>query len=35
MPGYQESLYAFARSGEEVTVSVDTALHLRADAPMD
>jgi hypothetical protein len=35
MPGYQESLYAFSRSGEEVTVSVDTAMHLRADAPTD
>jgi hypothetical protein len=29
MPGYQESLYAFLRSGEEVTVSVET------DMPMD
>lgn len=30
MPGYQDSLYAFSRSGEEVTVSTE---HLRADAP--
>jgi hypothetical protein len=35
MPGYQEALYAFSRSGEEVTVSVDTDTQLRADAPMD
>ena len=35
MPGYQDSLYAFSRSGEEVTVSVDTDMHRRADALMD
>jgi hypothetical protein len=34
MPGYQDSLYAFSRSGEEVSVSVETDTHLRADAPM-
>jgi hypothetical protein len=34
MPGYQDSLYAFSRSGEEVSVSVETDIHLRADAPM-
>jgi hypothetical protein len=31
MPGYQDTLYAFSRSGEEVTVSVETGLHPRAD----
>jgi hypothetical protein len=34
MPGYQASLYAFSRSGEEVTVSTETDMHLRADAQM-
>ena len=34
MPGHQHSLYAFSRSGEEVTVSSDTDVHLRADTPM-
>ena len=34
MPGYQDSLYAFSRSGEEVTVSSETDVHLRADALM-
>lgn len=34
MPGHQDSLYAFSRSGEEVTVSSETDVHLRADAPM-
>jgi hypothetical protein len=34
MPGHQDSLYAFSRSGEEVTVSSETEVHLRADAPM-
>jgi len=34
MPGQQDSLYAFSRSGEEVTVSSETKLHLRADALM-
>jgi hypothetical protein len=33
VPGYQDSLYAFSRSGEEVTVSVEAAMHLRADPP--
>ncbi|WP_084029314.1 hypothetical protein [Bradyrhizobium sp. LMTR 3] len=32
MPGYQDSLYAFSRSGEKVTVSTKTDKHLRADA---
>jgi hypothetical protein len=35
MPGYQDSLYAFSRSGEEVTVSSKTGVHLPADAPMN
>ena len=34
MPGYQDSLYAFSRSGEEVTVSLENDMHLRADALM-
>ena len=34
MPGYQDLLYAFSRSGEEVTVSTQTDMHLRADVPM-
>jgi hypothetical protein len=34
MPGHQDSLYAFSRSGQEVTVSSKTDVHLRADAPM-
>lgn len=34
MPGHQDWLYAFSRSGEEVTVSTDTDTHLRADATM-
>jgi hypothetical protein len=33
MPG-QGSLYAFSRSGEDVTVSVANGTHLRADALM-
>ena len=32
IPGYEDSRYAFSRSGEEVTVSVETDLHLRAAA---
>jgi len=32
LPGYQDSLYTFSRSGEEVTVSAETDAHLRADA---
>ena len=35
MPGYQDSLYAFSRSGEEVTVSTEPDMHLRADALMN
>ena len=35
MPGHQDSLYAFSRSSEEVTVSSETEVHLRADAPMN
>ena len=31
MPGRRGSLYAFSRSGEEVTVSSETDVHLRAD----
>ncbi len=31
MPGYQGSLYRFSRSGEQVTVSTETVMHLRAD----
>ncbi|RUU13426.1 hypothetical protein EOD23_04530 [Mesorhizobium sp. USDA-HM6] len=29
MPGYLDSLYAFSRSGEKVTVSTETAAHLQ------
>ena len=32
MPGYQDSLYAFSRSGEEVTVSLENDMHLPAAA---
>ena len=32
MPGHRDSLYAFSRTGEEVTVSSETDVHLRADA---
>jgi hypothetical protein len=35
MPGYQDSLYAFSRSGEEVTVSDETDMHLLGDASMN
>ncbi|TPK96527.1 MULTISPECIES: hypothetical protein [unclassified Mesorhizobium] len=35
MPGYKGSLYAFSRSGEEVTVSTGTHMHPRADALPD
>ena len=35
MPGYQDSLYAFSRSGEAVTVSTGTTIHQRADAQTD
>ena len=35
MPGHQGSLYAFSRSGEEVTVSTETDVHLRADATIN
>jgi hypothetical protein len=31
MPGYQDSLYAFSRSGEKVTVSTEADTHLRAN----
>jgi hypothetical protein len=34
MPGHKGSLYTFSRSGEEVTVSTETDMYLRADAPM-
>ncbi|MER9072759.1 hypothetical protein NKH80_08020 [Mesorhizobium sp. M0904] len=34
MPGHQGSLYTFSRSGDEVTVSTGTDMHLRADATM-
>ncbi|UVC18051.1 hypothetical protein [Mesorhizobium onobrychidis] len=34
MPGHQNELYAFSRSGEAVTVSSETDMHLRADATM-
>ena len=34
VPGYRDSLYAFSRSGEEVTDSTETDMHLRADATM-
>ncbi|MGX9176738.1 hypothetical protein [Mesorhizobium sp. BHbdii] len=32
MPGHRGPLYAFSRSGDEVTVSSETDVHLRADA---
>ena len=35
MPGHKDSLYAFSRSGEEVTVSTEPDMHLRADALMN
>jgi hypothetical protein len=35
MPGHQNSLYAFSRSGKEVTVSTEADAHLRADTPMN
>ncbi|UXN64431.1 hypothetical protein N8E89_00645 [Phyllobacterium sp. A18/5-2] len=35
MPGHRDSLYAFSRSGEEVTVSSGTDVHPRADALMN
>jgi len=35
MPGYRGSLYAFSRSGREVTVSTGTDKHPRADALPD
>jgi hypothetical protein len=35
MPEHQDSLYAFSRSGEAVTVSTETDTQLRADATMD
>ena len=31
MPGHQDSLYAFSRSGEEVTASSGTEVHPRAE----
>ena len=31
MPGYQDLLYAFSRSGEKVSVSTEADMHLRAD----
>ena len=34
MPGYQDSLYAFSRSGEKVTVSTEADTHPRSDAQM-
>ena len=35
MPGHQEPLYAFSRSGAEVTVSSETDVHLPADATIN
>jgi hypothetical protein len=32
IPGYEDSRYAFSRSGDEVTVSAETDVHPRADA---
>ncbi len=32
MPGYQDLLYTFSRSGDEVTVSTGTDMHQRVDA---
>lgn len=34
MPGYQDTLYTFSRSGEVVSVSTGTDTHLRADPQM-
>jgi hypothetical protein len=34
MPGYQDSLFAFSRSGEKVTVSTETDKRHRTDALM-
>jgi hypothetical protein len=34
MPGYQDSLYAFSRSGEKVTVSTEADMRLRVEAQM-
>jgi hypothetical protein len=34
MPGHQDSLYAFSRSGEKVTVSTEADTHLRANTQM-
>ncbi len=33
MPGYQGSLYAFSRYGEEVSVSVEKGIHPQAESP--
>ncbi|PBC02398.1 hypothetical protein [Mesorhizobium sp. WSM3860] len=35
MPGYREQLYAFSRSGGEVTVSTEADMHLRANTLPD
>jgi hypothetical protein len=35
MPGYQDTLYAFSRSGEEVTASVEADMPLPADVAMN
>ena len=34
MPGHQDSLYAFSRSGKEVTISTEIDMHLRVDTTM-
>jgi hypothetical protein len=34
MPGHQDLLYAFSRSGEKVTVSTEADMHLRANTQM-
>jgi hypothetical protein len=34
IPGYQDSLYAFSRSGEKVTVSTEADMRLRVEAQM-
>jgi hypothetical protein len=34
LPGHQDSLYAFSRSGEKVTVSTEADTHLRANTQM-
>ena len=34
MPGYQDSLYAFSRSGGTVTVSTEADMRLRVEAQM-